>query len=58
MSNRISASTVKQVRERLGREPTMAEWIVIIRGARAERDFIESVERTRELLAAQETDPG
>jgi hypothetical protein len=58
MSDRISALTVKRVRERLGREPTTAEWVAIVRAAAVERDFIESVERTRELLlAAQETDP-
>lgn len=60
MTRLLGELTLDEIRERIGREPTGREWLMLVKAAAAERDFVSSMEELRRLAEsdAPSVDPG
>jgi hypothetical protein len=51
---RLGELTINEIRDRVGHEPTIPEWILLAHAAAAERDFAESMQKLDELFQSDE----
>jgi hypothetical protein len=49
-STPLFEATLDDIRQRLGREPTLAEWVMLARAAIVQKEMADEIERMRRIL--------